>query len=151
MLTIAAAPTLLSHSEADTERFGRELTSRLQPGILVTLDGDLGAGKTVLAAAIAGALGVPRTVVQSPSYVLLRSYTEAFFPVYHWDFYRIADAEEIVTADFQEILLERSGLVIVEWASRFKALWDFFLPRHEIEITMGASHGTRHIKVISSE
>ena len=75
--------TIISHSEADTERFGQELAVTLSPGTLITLDGELGTGKTLLAAAIAGGLGVPRTAVQSPTYVLMRPYMTGNIPIYH--------------------------------------------------------------------
>ncbi len=141
----------LSKSETDTERFGKELALSLGPGTLVTLDGDLGTGKTTLVAAIAEAWGVPRHTVQSPTYVLLRCYLEGRIPIYHWDFYRIADGEELMVTDFRELLLERSAIVLIEWASRFRQAWEFFLPRCEITITEGDEHGTRVIDLLPRE
>jgi len=140
--------TFFSHSEADTERFGRELAMHLSPGTLVALDGELGAGKTLLAAAIAEGCGVPRTAVQSPTYVLMRPYLTGKIPIYHWDFYRIASADELLTADFQEILFERRSLVLVEWASLFSTVWLSFFPRIEIALTSGEDHGSRTINVV---
>ncbi len=141
----------LSKNESETEQFGKDLARRLAPGALVTLDGELGSGKTTLVAGIATAYGVPRTAIQSPTYVLLRCYFEGTTPLYHWDFYRIADVEELAVADFRELLLERTAVVFIEWASRFRRAWDFFLPRHEITITEGDDHGTRHIDLLSRD
>jgi tRNA threonylcarbamoyladenosine biosynthesis protein TsaE len=140
--------TLISRCEIDTERFGRELAAQLSPGTLVTLDGEMGAGKTLLAAAIAVGLGVPRTAVQSPTYVLMRPYLSGKIPIYHWDFYRIASVEELLTADFQELLSERRSVVLIEWASRFPTAWLSFFPRIEIALTPGEDHGSRTINCV---
>ncbi len=145
---IAQKTRFLSKNESDTEQFGKDLALRLTPGSLVTLDGELGSGKTTLVAAIATFYGVPRTEVQSPTYVLLRRYL-GVFPLYHWDFYRITDIEELAIADFREMLLERTAIVFIEWASRFRPAWDFFFPRYEITITEGNDHGTRHFDLLS--
>lgn len=139
---------VISRSEADTERVGQALATQLSPGTLITLDGELGAGKTVLAAAIAGGLGVPRTAVQSPTYVLMRPYLSGHIPIYHWDFYRIASVEELSTADFQELLSERRSVVIIEWALLFPAAWNAFFPRIEIALTPGEDHGSRTINIV---
>jgi tRNA threonylcarbamoyladenosine biosynthesis protein TsaE len=140
--------TVFSRSESDTERFGQELATQLSPGTLVTLDGELGAGKTVLAAAIAGGLGVPRTAVQSPTYVLMRPYLTGNIPIYHWDFYRIATVDELAIADFHELLNERNSLFLVEWASLFPKAWGSFSPRVEITITAGDTDDSRTISVV---
>lgn len=139
---------VISRCETDTERFGQELAAQLSPGTLITLDGELGTGKTLLAAAIAEGLGVPRTVVQSPTYTLMRPYLSGNIPIYHWDFYRIASVEELLTADFQELLSERCSVVLIEWASRFPTLWISFFPRIEIALTSGEDHGSRTINCV---
>lgn len=137
--------TFLSRSEVETERIGHELASSLSPGTLVTLDGELGAGKTLLAAAIAEGFGVDRMQIQSPTYVIMRPYLSGNIPIYHWDFYRIAAAEELATADFSEILYERRSLFLVEWASLFPAVWREFFPRVEITFNPGEDHGDRNL------
>ncbi|HOW52206.1 MAG TPA: tRNA (adenosine(37)-N6)-threonylcarbamoyltransferase complex ATPase subunit type 1 TsaE [bacterium] len=140
--------TFFSHTEEQTEQLGHELALSLSPGTLVTLDGGLGSGKTALAAAIAEGIGVDRREIQSPTYVIMRSYRSGNIPIYHWDFYRIASSDELLTADFLEILSERSSLVLVEWASLFPTVWRSFFPRIEIDITLGEEHATRIISYI---
>ncbi len=139
----------VSKRESDTEALGKKIAAELSPGSLVTLDGDLGAGKTTLAVAIIEALRIPRVRVQSPTFVLSRHYEEGNFPIYHWDFYRIGSREELLIADFHEILAARTAVVLIEWASRFREEWDFFTPRWEIVITEGDGHDTRHLEIVS--
>ena len=138
---------LLSRSEEETERLGRELAADLPPGTLITLDGPLGSGKTVLAGAIAEGRGIPRTQVQSPTYVILRQYTTGNILIYHWDLYRIATADELATADFPELLRDPSALTIIEWASLFPSLWEDHLPRVEITLSEGAIHAEGRIGI----
>lgn len=140
--------TVLSRSEEETERIGRELANTLTAGTLITLDGELGAGKTTLAAAIAAGRGIERVAIQSPTYVIMRPYLTGNIPIYHWDFYRIASIDELNTADFRELLDERRSLFLVEWASLFKEAWSAFYPRIEITLTPGVAHESRSLTLV---
>ena len=117
---MSAPATLLLplHSRGDTRRLGRLLAAVLQPGDLVVLEGDLGAGKTFLARSIARGLGVPASVrVTSPTFDLVHE-LPARVPLLHVDLYRLDDA-----ASLDELgLAERVGgdaIVVVEWGARF--------------------------------
>ena len=78
-----------ANDEADTERLGAALANQLPPGTVVALLGTLGSGKTRLVQAVAVALGVPRDVVTSPTFVLVNEYTQGRLPPYHFDAYPI--------------------------------------------------------------
>lgn len=110
-----------SHDEAETERFGRELAVALEPGIVVALVGDLGAGKTRLVQAIAVGLGVDPAEIQSPTFVLVREYegrTPAGpLPIHHFDTYRLRDVDEFLELGAEE-MFAGNGLCLVEWADR---------------------------------
>ncbi len=134
--------------ESKTEDFGAKLGARLVKGDLVALTGTLGSGKTTLTAAIAKSLGILRNEVSSPTYVIMRPYMNGLFPVYHWDFYRLADPEELMLADFQEILADRKSLFIIEWAELFPTVWANHFPRYELTITQGATHDSRIVTLI---
>ncbi|HEV3165369.1 MAG TPA: tRNA (adenosine(37)-N6)-threonylcarbamoyltransferase complex ATPase subunit type 1 TsaE [Isosphaeraceae bacterium] len=105
-----------SASETDTERLGRALAEVMQPGVVIGLVGPLGAGKTRLVRAVAEALGVDPGAIASPTFVLIHEY-EGRLPVYHFDVYRLASAEEFEAlgpADYWD----GGGVCLVEWADR---------------------------------
>ncbi|MDO3408583.1 tRNA (adenosine(37)-N6)-threonylcarbamoyltransferase complex ATPase subunit type 1 TsaE [Saccharibacillus sp. CPCC 101409] len=103
----------VSRSESDTERLARHFAGLAQPGTVIALDGDLGAGKTKFSQGFAAALGVPG-VVNSPTFTLIKEY-EGRIPFYHMDVYRITqgEADELGLDEY----FEGEGVCIVEWAS----------------------------------
>lgn len=92
------------------------LTQGRRDSLIVALVGPLGAGKTVLTAAMAAALGVDRNAVASPTFVLERNYLGRE-PVRHFDLYRIDDARELFQVGFEEEL-DKRGVTVIEWAER---------------------------------
>src|SRR3954469_15745038 len=84
---------IVVESEAETDRLGRALAGLGARGAVIGLVGPLGAGKTRLTRAIAEALGVDPGAIASPTFVLIHEY-EGRIPVYHFDAYRLADADE---------------------------------------------------------
>jgi tRNA threonylcarbamoyladenosine biosynthesis protein TsaE len=111
----SASQTFLPDDGA-TARFGAELARTLEPGDIVSLEGDLGAGKTALARAVIRALaGDPVLEVPSPTFAIIQPYETSIGPVLHADLYRLADATE---ADELGLLDEPEAIVLVEWAGR---------------------------------
>jgi len=114
----------LSRCHQSTEGIGILLGSCLletlsrgnRESLIVGLIGPLGAGKTVLTRALAQALGVDRTSVASPTFVLERNYLGKE-PVRHFDLYRIEDPRQLVEMGFEEEL-EKRGVTVIEWAER---------------------------------
>lgn len=99
-----------------TAAFGATLAAELQPGAIVRLEGDLGAGKTALARAIIRALaGDPELEVPSPTFAIIQPYDTPKGPVMHADLYRLADESE---ADELGLLDDPNAIVLVEWAER---------------------------------
>src|SRR5271163_2242253 len=87
---------------ASTEALGRRLGELLFPGAVVALVGQLGAGKTHLARAVAEGLGVrDGRVVTSPTFVLIQEYLGRL-PVYHFDAYRLRGADDLIDLGAQE-------------------------------------------------
>ena len=106
------------HSRGDTRRLGRLLADCLQPGDLVVLEGDFGAGKTFLARAIARGLGVPAAVrVTSPTFDLVHE-LPARAPLLHVDLYRLDDGESLDELGLGE-RIGADAVVLVEWGARF--------------------------------
>ncbi len=105
----------LGDAEA-TERLGRALATLLPEQGLVTLSGDLGAGKTTLVRGVLRALGVAGAV-RSPTYTLVEPYLLPGRRVFHLDLYRLADAEELEFIGIRDLLAPAS-LLLVEWPER---------------------------------
>jgi len=100
---------------AETEALGARIAAGLRIGTAVALEGDLGAGKTVLARGILRALGVEEDV-PSPTFTLVQSYETPKLAVRHYDLYRIESASEMAELGLEEALDE--GAALIEWPER---------------------------------
>lgn len=100
--------------------FARALAARADAGAFVTLQGELGAGKTTFVRGLLGALGVAGPV-RSPTYTLVESYAVAGRTVHHLDWYRLAGAAELDALGFRELLGARQW-VLAEWPERAPVL-----------------------------
>lgn len=96
--------------------WGESLGRAATPPLIVTLAGDLGAGKTTLTQAICTGYGVTEPVT-SPTFALVHRYDAPRSPVYHLDLYRISRPSELVNLGWDEISASHA-LVIVEWPER---------------------------------
>ena len=121
----------LADAEA-TERAGRALAAALEGGMLVTLVGDLGAGKTTLARGMLRGLG-HQGPVKSPTYAVVEHYQFSSLYLYHFDFYRFADPFEWETAGFSEYF-RNDSLCLCEWPEKVAAL----LPPADVSLTLSA-------------
>ena len=103
---------------------GHELAAQLQPGQVLALKGDLGAGKTTLVRAMAGALGVPEELVSSPTFALCNVYdTGAGLRLAHMDWYRLASEDDVIAAGLDEWLGAPDVIALVEWPDVGAALF----------------------------
>ena len=102
--------------DAATATLGLTLARTLQPGDIVVLEGDLGAGKTALARAVIRTLAGDATMdVPSPTFALVQPYDTARGPVLHADLYRLGDPREV---DELGLVDNPEAIVLVEWAER---------------------------------
>jgi tRNA threonylcarbamoyladenosine biosynthesis protein TsaE len=127
--------------EAATIAYGRELAADLEPGVLVYLTGDLGAGKTTLVRGILRGLGYSGSV-KSPTYTLLEPYELPALTVYHFDFYRIGDGRELEFIGIDE-LMDSQAVKLVEWPERAAG----HIPAADIQITLQVENEGRRIEV----
>jgi tRNA threonylcarbamoyladenosine biosynthesis protein TsaE len=126
-----------------TQAFGRRLAELLFPGAVVALVGPLGAGKTHLVRAIAEGLHVRNSrAVSSPTFVLIQEY-EARLPIYHFDAYRLAGAEDFLDLGVHEYFTGR-GVCLVEWADRVANC----LPAEHLRITLEVTGATGRRAVV---
>ena len=107
---------MITKSAAETRALGEKLAGRLQPGDVLLLEGDLGAGKSELTRGIAKGLGVTETVT-SPSFTILNVYESGRTPLYHFDWYRLESSEELYELGMDEYL-GGDGAAVVEWPGR---------------------------------
>jgi len=107
-----------------TFELGRKLAESLQPGDVIGLVGDLGAGKTMLTQGVAAGLRVPEAVrITSPTFSLINEYRGGRLAMVHVDLYRIEDDSELEHIGLDE-MLENEGVSLVEWCSKFPVLPD---------------------------
>jgi N-acetylmuramate 1-kinase len=122
--------TITLPNEDATARFAADVAVALEPGDLLTLSGDLGAGKTTFARALIRYLADDNAIeVPSPTFTLLQSYELPRFPLVHADFYRLSGAAELAELGFDD--LPPGTVVLMEWPDRAAG----FLPPDRIDIT----------------
>lgn len=102
---------VISTKLEDTQLFSKRLASFLQPGDVITLEGDLGAGKTAFTKGLAVGLGIQRNV-NSPTFTIIKEY-QGNMPLYHMDVYRLEDSYEDL--GFEEYF-NGNGVTVIEWA-----------------------------------
>ncbi len=106
----------VSASEGETRELGRVLAEELRPVGVLLLYGEMGSGKTVLAAGVGEALGVDRREIQSPTFTLVHEHRGHGVDFVHIDLYRLLP-EETIEVGLEE-LLAREAVIVVEWAER---------------------------------
>jgi tRNA threonylcarbamoyladenosine biosynthesis protein TsaE len=121
--------------EVATLAFGAALGAGLAPGLLVTLEGDLGAGKTCLVRGLLRGLG-HLGPVKSPTYTLVELYVVSGLNLYHFDFYRFNTPEEYLDAGLDEYF-GGNGVCLVEWPDRAVP----YLPAPDLRIRLSIVGG----------
>lgn len=113
------------YNELDMINFGEKLGQLLFPNTIITLQGDLGAGKTTFTKGIGKGLGVKR-VINSPTFTIVKVY-QGRLPFYHFDAYRLEGQDEEL--GFEE-MFEDEGVCVIEWPQFI----DHILPKERLEI-----------------
>jgi tRNA threonylcarbamoyladenosine biosynthesis protein TsaE len=132
---------LITRSPEQTQALGKRLGEITQPGDVILLVGKLGAGKTCLTQGIAWGLGID-DYAASPSFVLVRE-LYGRLPLYHMDFYRLENLEEIAELGLDEYLYG-NGVSVVEWAEKAMSL----LPPENLLIEMEyVAESERRLKI----
>ncbi|WP_025897440.1 tRNA (adenosine(37)-N6)-threonylcarbamoyltransferase complex ATPase subunit type 1 TsaE [Sneathiella glossodoripedis] len=135
-------------SEEETRNLAKDLSQLLKVGDIVRLDGTLGAGKTAFARALIQSLAEQDLEVPSPTFNLLLLYDTPAGMVYHYDFYRLEDPEEIWELDIDDAY--DSGITIMEWAERLEDLAPQNALRIELVIT-GDLESSRVLQITGDE
>ncbi len=120
----------MTYGPEETFLLGKEMAGEAKAGTVITLNGDLGAGKTVFAQGFAAGLGV-EAYVNSPTFTILQIYEDGRLPLYHFDAYRIGDPEEMDEIGFEEYVYGE-GVSLIEWAELIEEI----LPERRIDVTI---------------
>lgn len=121
----------ISHSPAETQALGSQFAQRLFPNNVLCFFGDLGAGKTTFIKGVAEAVsGLPECEVNSPTFTYLNIYNGPT-TLYHFDLYRLRDADEFLSMGFDEMLFA-GGICCIEWSEKIAGL----LPTEFISVRM---------------
>jgi len=132
--------TIISNSPEETHALGKSWAAEAEPGWVIGLEGDLGAGKTQLVKGIARGLGITDPVT-SPTFTLVCEY-EGKLPLHHLDFYRLENDEQILAAGLEPYFTPE-GITVIEWINR----WTGPRPTHYRHVLITQTGETeRHIE-----
>ncbi len=143
-----------TRSASETFRIGKTIGSRLRPGDVVALVGELGAGKTQFIKGLAAGVGIESSAyISSPSFTLIHEYPGET-PFYHMDFFRLGREQEAETLGLEEYFQGR-GITAIEWADKIPSL----LPEELLFICMAyvdknirsleiAGNGKRYLNLV---
>jgi tRNA threonylcarbamoyladenosine biosynthesis protein TsaE len=135
--------TRINQDESHLVDWASRLAGLLRPGMVVALEGPLGAGKTTWARAMLRSLGVTGPV-KSPTYALLEPYDLGELYFYHFDFYRIESPLELEDAGFRECF-DGHAICLVEWPEKAGA----WLPPVDLRIQLEISGESRNITLVA--
>ena len=106
----------IAHNELETEALAARLAQTLAPGTVLAYVGGLGMGKTAFTRGLAKGLGYKGRVT-SPTFNIVNEYEGGRLPLFHFDMYRLADADALFDIGWEDYL-DRDGVCAVEWSER---------------------------------
>ncbi|WP_421851409.1 tRNA (adenosine(37)-N6)-threonylcarbamoyltransferase complex ATPase subunit type 1 TsaE [Marinomonas sp.] len=129
------------YGEEAMEDLGEIFSSVLKSGAVVYLEGDLGMGKTTLVRGVLRGLGYEGPV-KSPTYTIVEPYDLSGFEVFHFDLYRVADAEELEFMGIRDYFTDGS-LCLIEWAEMGRGV----LPEADLVVSLSLIRQGRHMSL----
>jgi len=139
--------TFTTHSAEETTEQGRRLAAELNPGSIVLLRGDLGAGKTTLVKGIAEGFRAARAEdVTSPTFTLIHEYRGPAVTLYHIDLYRIDTQRELDTLALDDLMTPNS-ILLIEWGEKFAR----FAQERDVEIAIEHRGGDERLVCLNPE
>ncbi len=136
---------IISNSASETMELGQKIAELAKAGSIFCLTGDLGAGKTTLVRGIAQALKI-KSVVQSPTFNIMKIYFDGIKPLIHIDAYRLADVDTDIGLD--EYIGYETGITVIEWPMFIERL----IPKGSNEINIvNLGNDVRKITITTSD
>ena len=135
---------LITYRAEETMNLGQKFVALAKPGSTFCLTGDLGAGKTTLVRGIARALNI-KSVVQSPTFNIMKVYFDGDRPLIHIDAYRLADVNTDIGLD--EYIGYETGITVIEQPEFIKDL----IPENAIEVNIRHAEGDKRNITITSD
>lgn len=108
-----------TNGQEQTFDLGFKIAGSLKGGDVITLDGELGAGKTVFTKGLAKGLGITAPIL-SPTFVILRQYKGTDLELFHFDMYRLQSPDEALELGFDEYIGKQTAVTVIEWADKVK-------------------------------
>ena len=143
---------IVTKTPQELEYLGSRMAQLVQPGDFIALDGDLGAGKTLMTQGLAQGLGILEDI-SSPTFTIIHEYESGRLPLYHMDVYRLKQPEEMYDLGYEEYFYGE-GVTVVEWAQIIEPLLPDEYLGIEIAVTMEgrelrlAPHGVRYERLV---
>ena len=123
----------ISNNEEDTKKLGKEFAKYISIGKIITLNGELGCGKTVLLMGLASYFNLENEVC-SPTFTIVNEYNTKDFPIYHFDVYRLKNSDEFLEGVGTDYFY--NGACIIEWGDE---VIEDILPKDTIHINITKS------------
>jgi tRNA threonylcarbamoyladenosine biosynthesis protein TsaE len=144
MTSTAMNQNWVTEDESETFEVGKSLAGVLPAGAVVSLEGTLGAGKSVLVRGMAAGYGIDPELVTSPTFTLWQTYHGASRQLHHLDAYRLTNAAEFLDLGVEE-LFQSDGVVVIEWGEKVRSALPTDHYRVMIEID---GQARRHISLV---
>lgn len=136
---------VISSSVSDTIKIGKAIARNLVKGDILCLFGELGSGKTVFTKGVAAGLGIKKSAIISPSFVLIRQYANTKLPLNHFDLYRLKTARDIIFLGYEEYLYDEA-VTVIEWADRLK----YLMPKDYLKIELSIRSDSQRLLTFSA-
>ena len=133
----------ISRSTEETEKIAFEFAKNLTGGEVITLDGDLGAGKTAFTRGLAKGLGIIDSVT-SPTFTIVNEYRNGKIPLFHFDVYRLESSDEMYDIGWDDYI-SQGAVIVIEWA---KNIVDILENCITIDITKDLNISEEYRKIV---
>lgn len=141
-----------AYGESDVAQIVQDVVlPRAVPGTILTLEGQLGAGKTTLVRATLSTLGV-QGAITSPTFGYVNTYVVGGQTIHHFDLYRLASADEFCEAGFEEYLTDEHAIIFIEWPAVIASVLERYASVVRLELSYDSKNlSQRFLAVFSKE